>query len=396
MTGQDALVADLGRIKAALERRPGAARAGDGAVDALAAIFGLSAFERDVLLLCAGVELDSEIAEACATANGDGARRFATFGLALAVLDGAHWSALAPGSPLRRWQLVELTDPSVTAGALRVDERILHHLTGVDYLDPRLDGILEAGAVAPLAASQVAVARRAAELLDAADPPARAALCGGDPSARRAVAADAARRLGLGILAVRADALPAEIEPLGRLCAREAALTGSVLVVECRDGEGDPARAAAVERFVDRLPAAVLTSSRDPLPGLDRPGPRVDVARPTHDEQRDLWLDALGERGAALDGGIDALVSQFDLEAGAIARIAAVHDGFDEVWHQCRAAGRPRLDDLAQRIEPAAGWEDLVLPAAQRDTLRQIAAQVRARAVVHHRWGFAASSLFGT
>jgi hypothetical protein len=397
VTGQDALVADLARLKAALERRPGGVRAGeDGTVDALATIIGLSAFERDVLLLCAGVELDSGIADLCATANGDAARRFATFGLALAVLDGAHWSALAPASPLRRWALVELADPSsVTTGALRVDERILHHLAGVDYIDSRLDGILEPGAVAPLARSQTAVAARAAELLDAAEPPARVALCGGDPSARRAVAADAARRLGLGILVLRADALPAETEALGRLCAREAALTGSALVVECRDGDGDPARAAAVERFVDRLPAAVLTSSRDPLAGLDRPGPRVDVARPTHDEQRTLWLDELGPRGAALDGGIDALVSHFDLDAGAIVRIAAAHQELGEIWHQCRVEARPRLDDLAQRIEPAAGWDDLVLPEAQRETLQQIAAQVRARAVVHHRWGFAARSSRG-
>ena len=42
-------------------------RAGDAAIDALAAIFGLSAFERDVLLLCAGVELDSALADLCAT-----------------------------------------------------------------------------------------------------------------------------------------------------------------------------------------------------------------------------------------------------------------------------------------------------------------------------------------
>ena len=56
---------------------------------------------------------------------------------------------------------------------------------------------------------------------------------------------------------------------------------------------------------------------------------------------------------------------------------------------------RPRLDDLAARIEPAAGWDDLVLPEAQRATLRQIAAQVRARTTVHQRWGFAARSSRG-
>lgn len=41
-----------------------------------------------------------------------------------------------------------------------------------------------------------------------------------------------------------------------------------------------------------------------------------------------------------------------------------------------------RLDDLAQRIEPIAGWADLVLPEPQLKTLQEIAAQVHQRAKV--------------
>jgi hypothetical protein len=402
---QRALVGELARVRAALEGQPapaGGPEPADTAIGALVTIFGLSAFERDVLLLCAGVELDSSLADLCTTLHGDPARRFATFGLMLAALDGAHWSALAPAAPLRRWQFVELADPgSVTASALRIDERILHHLAGVDYLDVRLDGLVETAAAVPLAPSQAAAAARVADQIGTVDPPARAALCGADPATRRAVAAAAARRLGLGLLVVRADALPADHESLARLCAREAALSGAVLVVESRDADGDPLRAAAIERFVDRLDATVLTSGREPLAGLDRPGPRIDVERPTHDEQRNLWIGALGPAAAAVDGGVDALVSHFDLEAGTITRVAAVaahsadRDALPAIWHECRVQARPRLDDLAARIEPAAGWDDLVLPEAQRATLRQIAAQVRARTTVHHHWGFAARSSRG-
>jgi SpoVK/Ycf46/Vps4 family AAA+-type ATPase len=45
---------------------------------------------------------------------------------------------------------------------------------------------------------------------------------------------------------------------------------------------------------------------------------------------------------------------------------------------------------LAQRIEPAAAWDDLVLPEPQRQTLREIAVHVRRRATVYDDWGFAA------
>src|SRR5688500_10301252 len=44
---------------------------GPAALDHLCAAFRLSPFERDVLLLCAGVELDSSFAELCAAAQGD-------------------------------------------------------------------------------------------------------------------------------------------------------------------------------------------------------------------------------------------------------------------------------------------------------------------------------------
>jgi hypothetical protein len=66
---------------------------GSFALDDLAAAFGLTPFERDVVLLCAGVELDAGVASDCERAHGS-QRSYPTFGLALAALPGAHWSAL--------------------------------------------------------------------------------------------------------------------------------------------------------------------------------------------------------------------------------------------------------------------------------------------------------------
>jgi SpoVK/Ycf46/Vps4 family AAA+-type ATPase len=51
--------------------------------------------------------------------------------------------------------------------------------------------------------------------------------------------------------------------------------------------------------------------------------------------------------------------------------------------------GRARLDELAQRIESIAGWDDLILPEAQKALLRQIAAHVKQRLKVYQDWGFA-------
>src|SRR5204863_497363 len=64
-------------------------------------------------------------------------------------------------------------------------------------------------------------------------------------------------------------------------------------------------------------------------------------------------------------------------------------------WRACRTQSRPRLDDLAQRIEPVAGWDDIVLPRAQLEILREVAAHVRGRQRVYDDWGFARKSLRG-
>jgi SpoVK/Ycf46/Vps4 family AAA+-type ATPase len=46
-------------------------------------------------------------------------------------------------------------------------------------------------------------------------------------------------------------------------------------------------------------------------------------------------------------------------------------------------------------VEPLATWDELVLPDGALGTLREIAAQVRNRAIVHDEWGFATRSARG-
>jgi hypothetical protein len=166
------LVAALARVRRALEGAGGAG-ADDGdeaeiaasmpappALHRLRDTFRLSPFECDVLLACAGVELDTAFADALRGTVGAGPP-LPTFGLALARLPGAHWSALAPTAPLRHWRLVEVAGGESSArGQLRIDERILHHLTGTGGLDERLQGLVEPvagpGALPPSHAAEAA------------------------------------------------------------------------------------------------------------------------------------------------------------------------------------------------------------------------------------------------
>ena len=54
------------------------------------------------------MELDAAFPSLCAAAQGNHQRPWPTFSLALASLAEAHWSALTPAAPLRRWRLIEV------------------------------------------------------------------------------------------------------------------------------------------------------------------------------------------------------------------------------------------------------------------------------------------------
>ena len=373
------------------------------AIDHLSQCFSLSAFERDVLLLCAGVEMDAQLASQCEIAAGEPRRPGATFGLALAALDAPHWSALAPVSPLRRWRLVEVDESAGLArGRLRIDERILHYLAGVNYLDLRLRSLLrEATPPTAMANAHRAVCDAAGNALAMAtgsDSP-LVWLSGDDAMGQADVAADIAQELGLKLHVLRADDVPtghAEIEALATLWEREAMLLGSALLVNCGT---DPLPAAAI-RFIEALRSLVFVSASQPQP-LERPTLRFTVDKPRPVEQKRLWQQALGAGATRLNGTLDAtldgIAGQFKLSARVIqaegAQLAptlAASDRPDSLmWSACRTMGRSKLDELAQRIETVAGWDDLILPEAQKATLRQIGAHVRNRLKVYQDWGFA-------
>jgi hypothetical protein len=402
------LVAALARVRDALRRHAGEepeARAAaepelptPAALETLCTAFGLTDFERDVVLLCAGVELDGDFAGLCAAAQADERRAYPTFGLALAALPGAHWSALRPDGPLRRWRLVEpIPGEALTSGPLRVDERVLHYLAGVPTVDERLRGIATGLAPAPLTASRQAAAERAVALWQTAPDgsvPPLVQLCGADPSSRRAVAAAACARAGLSAVAVDVAELPVsaeEREALARLWEREAVLTTAALVLELDELEAVRLRSAVA--FLESVSGWRLVSSRDSVrPGVE-PILRVDVPAAASGEQLDLWRSALD--GHADTAELEAVAQQFRLGGEAVDAAAAQVRAGASPWDACRDQARPRLDDLAARIEPAARWDDLVLPEPQLATLREIALHVRHRTTVYERWGFAAKGSRG-
>ena len=95
------------------------------------------------------MELDTRIADLCASAQGNPLLAYPTFALALALFDEPEWDILSPQRPLRYWRLIEIHQPGaqpLTTSALSADERIVNYVKGFSYLDDRL-----ASFIAPLA-----------------------------------------------------------------------------------------------------------------------------------------------------------------------------------------------------------------------------------------------------
>jgi hypothetical protein len=385
---------------------------GQPALETLCSTFNLSPFERDLLLLCAGMEMDSTFAALCDSAQGDARRAYPTFGLALAAMPDSHWSALTPAAPLRYWRLVEVgTGDALTTSPLRIDERVLHYLAGVPCLDKRLPGLVEPLSVpTELPPSHRALARQIVGLWSRAEGQSAGPaiqLCGGEEAAKHAVSAAAAATLGLRLYAIRAADVPAaagEREAFAVLWEREALLSGGALLLDCQDLKGTDALGPALS-LLERLRCRLVVTGREPLRARRRQLVRLDASKPSAAEQQELWRSALGPLANELNGQIETVTAQFNLDAREIGDASVeVLDGLSRghggdpgaaLWEASRARSRPRLDDLAQRIEPAARWDDLVLPAAQLQTLREIAAHVRRRLKVYEDWGFAAKGTRG-
>jgi len=365
----------------------------------IANTFGLTPFERSLLLLCAAAEFDTRIAPLCARAQRSDLRPYPTLALALALVpEQAAWDALSPERPLRYWRLLEIAQAHgqpLIASALRADERILNEIKGLAHLDERLTPYLfpldvphEHAPVPPSTQGSIdAIARLIRGIGHAPLPLLQ--LTGNDRESKQIVAARVAEALHAHLLRLAADLLPgnaAEVELLARLWNREMLLLPVALFIDSRNG--DESARISLRRFLLRVSGIVFLDAADS--GSDVANARTfAIDKPLPSEQRELWQSILSDPAAA-----SRMASHFDLSVPRIRRIEAELASFppneraERVWPVAQAYTHPRLGALAQRIDCKATWDDIVLPDADLRLLRRIAGQVAQRTTVYDDWGF--------
>jgi hypothetical protein len=417
--------------------REAAAAGAELALDRMARLFGLGDVDRAILVVACAPDLDDRFESLYAYLQDDIGRRRPSIGLVHRLLAPAledRWllrDRLHPRAPLVDGALVRVDGEGPYLGrTVAAEDRVVDELVSDE---PRTDRRL-----APFARLirdelawddvRVPVATRAdlaalgglwgalGRHRDGIEPAPPVLVLEGGRGADTHVAAGAlATALGRPRLAVRIEGLLRADLPArdaAALLRREALLTGALLTLEDAHllaAEGPPRDLLpALEPLLREPPVPVVATALEPwdarrsLPGLRLLRQRFP---PTpYDGRLGAWRQALDRHGLdAPAADVERLATTFVLTPGQIDAAAATAadaaraapderrgDGSQRLREAARAHSQHGLGALARKIEPVAGWEDIVLPPATMRQLREVAAAVRHRPTVLERWGFAA------
>lgn len=378
----------------------------------------LNATERDILTLCAGVELDPRLGLICAAIQQDTNLNYPTFSLFSFCFPNFDWSVITEKSPLVYFSLINIgTGPTLTLSPLRISKRVFCYLLSQPSFEEKLQGFVTPIKVENVAdtklqsSHQKIAAQIAATWLErtASEQKTVVQLCGLDNTTNTSIIATACHCASTNLHVIQASLLPSkvyELNELVKLWKREALLTNSALLLDCHDvSTTDPKVLSAIQYLVRNISSQLVISSSDRLSISGQKIITLDVNKLTAQEQFSIWQNALGSLGmVCTQGQVEALVSQFNLTQEGIykaASYAAMATSTKELeqndtdklrfalWDACRKIARPQLDDLAQRINTKATWDDLILPEAPLQTIREMINHVQNRMKVYEKWGFA-------
>ena len=385
-------MADDELVVAARERMPS-----PPALEQMVEAFGLSTFERSVLLMAVAPELDPEFGDVVSRTLADKKYTRPNLGLAMAHLDGADWDAFTPGSPLRRWGLIDLQPgPILAKRPILCPERTLHHLLGASVIEPQLaERVRPIPEQPPVPASRMSVVQACVEAWSK-DPVPVVLLIGREVNPLLQTAEASAKQLGGRGLRLRIDDLPTTSSERTRfltMLGLEMALERAFLIIDAF--EAGPEHLGPLRALVEDASGGIAVLSRAPIALGQANVQRVEIRSASSEEQRKAWQHVLAE---ASDEVIDRFVATFSLEPDVIVGLTVGTGPLDEAsaWQAAQDHGRPRMLEFARPMQTETTFADLVLPEFQTTLLRDIVAHARRRGTVYDRWGLGLSTRRGT
>lgn len=427
-------------------RKQASAQAGMAlGLPSLTAAFRLTEQEERCLLICAAPEINRKYERLYGYMQGYAGAGKPCPDLALKLLSedfreqARLRSILETDAPLMAGGLLQwAAEPEYShaggglTSALRVDPRVVRYLLG--SLNPDASPLPWITSLAPAGKAEVEEGEEAAdeispeisELADriilflsksnhAGNVRSVLYLHGPEGSGKAALLRRVAARLGSRLLLADLDALKDSRVPLEtQLCAlrREAilqsALVGLTKADACRDSDSNPSPRAlslpGLARQLDGCPGPLFLLAREPWNGAV-PGEGISVLEiPMPSFGRKKRLEAWRRFAAPYavdDELLREMATKYRFSAGQIrealqgARLTAAWRSPETVRLERedldKACGRHvhhRLHLLADRLQPTAGWEDLILPPEQRIRLKEVIQHAAHRELVYEDWGF--------
>ncbi|WP_287255475.1 hypothetical protein [Moorena sp. SIO4E2] len=265
--------------------------------------FLLSPFERDILLMCAGMEIEPLFHSLFAIAQKNSPNKnYPTLSLAFDAIPGANWGVLSPQRPLLYWQLLQIEPGLILSQSpLIIDQRILCFLLGEYATDQEL-----AGKITPLPpqtnphllpSSQLSIGSQLITIWSGGEgtnsyPVVQ--LSRSDRSTKYQIASATCQGLGYSLHTLDPAALttkPQLVYQLAKRWQREALLSNSVLFIDCDSYNfTEPGREYALSQFIDSNNTPLILSSNHRKIDCQRTVVNVDIPPLSHQEQ---YLDPI-------------------------------------------------------------------------------------------------------
>ena len=394
------------------------------ALEILSRAFNLSEFEKNMVLLCAAVELDSETSRLCSKIQvnrGDFAK-FATFALGFAIFPDGHWSALIPTAPLRRFQILNVSN--LHSGnhhvslSLTINEQVLHYLVGLAYsesdfsvaiqnpsklIDPGIKRIVREKTL-PYYSDNIAKVLRAFNTKtnkgttesDEDNPEQKALpviiLSGGDEIDGIIISQEVCNKLCLQLRYLNAANIPTNSEDLRQFIqtwTRDSILLRmGLFITQDNIAENQDQTIQTVKLFVENIPAPIFLNSSQ-IMQLTRSYNILHLKRPSRTDQFHLWRIFLGPLFKIYDAVDDEkknqiikkLVNQFDFRSSEIYHVCkTVYDQrilskiekrkkdninslIEFIWYESLAVSRPNVGNLGIMVPFSSTSSSSVLPS---------------------------------
>ena len=405
----------------------------------IARLFNLSPFDVDALLLCLAPELDLKYEKLYAYLQNDVTRKKPSVDLILNLLcDSVEAKILARQrlhreSPLIKHQIIyypgdaTVEQTPLLAQTLKLDDRVLNYLLGLDVVDSRLAAfaklvmprasmealVMEADIKEKLALSFESRAARATK-----DKRAGASIFifhGPEGVGKRFAAEALCQSAGVALLIADARQIlssGADFAPVVSRLLREASLRACPIYF-------DNAQVLAEENDKSVQLHHALTGALEDHSGIVFIGShqgwnsindvkaefyfKMAFPAPAPYLRRRLWQTFLSQDGQRLSRNVDLLLlaDKFALTAGKIhsAVVEAKHlssmRGKDDceiiaedLYQACRTQSATRLASMARKITPLYTWQDITLPVDRLNQLKEICAHVKHHQRVFDEWGF--------